>query len=107
MQFYEMLYDKVPDVSTKLRASKSLCGLLRRLKFVFLIRRVTVRVPEDAFELNYVFTDGEGASDNNEGKNYLTAVKGTMTPEGWAELAIDRQVSYLTQAYRTHSCAMM
>ena len=52
-----------------------------------------MRVPGDAFEMNYVFTDGEGASDNNQGKNYLTAVAGTMTPEAWAELAIDRQVS--------------
>ena len=60
--------------------------------WALLCRRVVVRVPEDAFEMNYVFTDGEGASDNNQGKNYLTAVRGTMTPEAWAELAIDRQV---------------
>ncbi len=56
-------------------------------------RRVAVRVPGNAFEMNYVFTDGEGASDNNQGRNDLTAVAGTTTPEAWAELAIDRQVS--------------
>ena len=55
-------------------------------------RRIVVRVPADAFEMNYVFTDGEGASDNNEGRNYLTPVRGSMDPEQWAELAIDRQV---------------
>ena len=56
-----------------------------------------VHVPEDAFEMNYVFTDGGGASDDNRGKNYLTPVEGSMTPEQWAELAIDRQVSGLRQ----------
>ncbi len=56
-------------------------------------RQVEVSVPEDAFEMNYIFTDGEGATDNNQGKNYMTAVKSSMTPEAWEEKAIDRQVS--------------
>ena len=55
-------------------------------------RRVVVSVPEDAFEMNYVFTDGEGATDNNQGHNYLTVVDSQMTPEEWAELAMDRLV---------------
>ena len=50
-------------------------------------------MPKDAFEMNYIFTDGEGATDNNQGKNYLTAVKGSMTPEAWEEEAVNRQVS--------------
>jgi starch synthase len=50
-------------------------------------------MPEDAFEMNYVFTDGEGATDNNQGQNYLTSVESRMTPELWAELAMDRLVS--------------
>lgn len=52
-----------------------------------------MNLPQDAFEMNYIFTDGEGATDNNHGKNYLTAVKGSMTPEAWEEEAINRQVS--------------
>ena len=50
-------------------------------------------MPEDAFEMNYVFTDGEGATDNNQGKNYMMVVKSSMTPEAWEEQATDRQVS--------------
>lgn len=49
-------------------------------------------MPEAAFEMNYIFTDGGGAADNNQGKNYMTAVKSSMTPEAWKEKAIDRQV---------------
>ena len=59
-------------------------------------RQVTVCVPEAAFEMNYIFTDGEGATDNNQGKNYMTVVKSSMTPEAWAEKAIDRQVVALS-----------
>lgn len=50
-------------------------------------------MPGDAFEMNYIFTDGEGATDNNQGKNYMTAVRSAMTPEAWEEKAIDRQAS--------------
>ena len=48
-------------------------------------RRVEVVVPGDAFEMNYVFTDGEGATDNNQGENYMTPVQGSMTPKLWEE----------------------
>ena len=50
-------------------------------------------MPTGAFEMNYVFTDGEGATDNNQGKNYMTPVQGTMTSELWEEKAVERQVS--------------
>ncbi len=56
-------------------------------------RQVEVSVPEDAFEMNYIFTDGEGATDNNQGKNYMTVVQSGMTAEAWEEKAIDRQVT--------------
>ena len=59
-------------------------------------RQVEVSVPGDAFEMNYIFTDGEGATDNNQGKNYMTAVQSSMTPEAWEEKAIDRQVTAQT-----------
>ncbi|CAL8465412.1 g4948 [Coccomyxa elongata] len=55
--------------------------------------RVIVKVPEDAFEMNYVFTDGEGATDNNMGQNYLTLLDSNMTAELWAERAMERQVA--------------
>ena len=64
-------------------------------------RQVEVSVPEDAFEMNYIFTDGEGATDNNEGKNYMTVVKSSMTPEAWEEKAIDRQVNLNAQNWST------
>ena len=51
-------------------------------------------VPEDAFEMNYVFTDGEGATDNNMGQNYLTLLDSNMTAELWAEKAMERQVCH-------------
>ena len=50
-------------------------------------------MPTDAFEMNYVFTDGEGATDNNQGKNYMTPVQGAMTSELWEEKAVERLVS--------------
>ena len=50
-------------------------------------------MPTDAFEINYVFTDGEGATDNNQGKNYMTPVQGGMTSELWEEKAVERLVS--------------
>ena len=50
-------------------------------------------MPRDAFEMNYVFTDGEGATDNNLGKNYMTPVQGSMTSELWEEKAVERLVS--------------
>lgn len=60
----------------------------------WLRRRVIVKVPEDAFEMNYVFTDGEGATDNNMGQNYLTLLDSNMTAELWAEKAMERQVCH-------------
>lgn len=53
-----------------------------------------MNIPEDAFEMNYVFTDGEGATDNNQGQNYLTVVDSKMTAELWAEQAMDRLVCH-------------
>ena len=50
-------------------------------------------MPTDAFEMSYVFTDGEGATDNNQGKNYMTPVQGSMTLELWEEKAVERLVT--------------
>ena len=55
-------------------------------------RCVEVALPADAFEMNYVFTDGEGATNNNQGKNYMTPVQGSMTSELWEEKAVERLV---------------
>jgi hypothetical protein len=54
---------------------------------------VTIPTPEDAFELNYIFGDGEGQTDNNGGLDYKTFMAGVMTADRWEELAPDRQVS--------------
>ncbi len=62
-----------------------------------------MKVPEDAFEMNYIFTDGEGATDNNMGQNYLTMLDSVMTPELWAERAMDRLVS-LRPFFASHCC---
>lgn len=59
---------------------------------------MVVKVPEDAFEMNYVFTDGEGATDDNQGQNYLTLLDSAMTAELWAERAMERLVRQATRS---------
>jgi Ni,Fe-hydrogenase I small subunit len=55
--------------------------------------RVTVAVPADAYELNFIFSDGEGTYDNNDTRNYVLAVEGPMSRELWADTAPERAVS--------------
>ena len=49
-------------------------------------------VPADAYELNFIFGDGEGGFDNNATANYLKPVEGAMTPEAWQDAAAERAV---------------
>ena len=42
--------------------------------------------------MNYVFGDGKGNFDNNNGLDYRTAVESKMTLETWREGAPERQV---------------
>ncbi|KAK9805611.1 hypothetical protein WJX72_007789 [[Myrmecia] bisecta] len=49
-----------------------------------------VDVPEEAFEMNYIFSDGEGTSDNNSGQDYLTVIQGRMTRDAWLDAAPER-----------------
>ncbi|KAL4420307.1 hypothetical protein ABPG77_001397 [Micractinium sp. CCAP 211/92] len=52
--------------------------------------RVDIEVPEDAFELNFVFSNGDGMYDNNFGQNYLKPCDGPMTRELWLQKAQER-----------------
>jgi hypothetical protein len=52
------------------------------------------RVPEDVFEINWVFTDGEGLYENNGGQDFMyrTEVRGGLgggVHRGGRELAQD------------------
>lgn len=42
--------------------------------------------------MNYVFSDGEGAVDNNSGVDYATSVSGNMTAARWVQEAPERTV---------------
>eukprot|EP00884_Botryococcus_braunii_P007192 jgi/Botrbrau1/16474/Bobra.0142s0068.1 len=53
----------------------------------------TIPTPDDAFDLNYVFGDGDGNFDNNGGLDYKTWMLSTMTVERWEELQPDRQAA--------------
>ena len=50
------------------------------------------QVPKEAFEMNYIFGDGEGTVDNNGQQDYLTQVRGGMSREQWLDLAPEREV---------------
>ncbi len=50
------------------------------------------QVPMEAFEMNYIFGDGEGTVDNNGQQDYLTEVRGDMSRDQWLELAPEREV---------------
>ena len=53
-------------------------------------------VPRDAYELNFIFNDKEGAFDNNDTQNYALPVEGEMTAEKWIDLAPERaEAAYL------------
>ncbi|KAK9867605.1 hypothetical protein WJX84_010271 [Apatococcus fuscideae] len=51
-----------------------------------------VTVPSDAYEMNYIFSDGVGTTDNNGGLDYLSEVDGHMTRQAWTEAAPERMV---------------
>jgi hypothetical protein len=69
---------------------------------LLLDRSVTVPTPTDAFDLNYVFGDGDGNFDNNGGLDYKTLMFGTMTVDRWEELQPDRQVLPARRAFSHH-----
>jgi len=48
------------------------------------------QVPEDAFEMNFVFDDGEGAFENNAMNDFMYAISGGITAEDWEEQAAAR-----------------
>lgn len=54
-----------------------------------------VAVPSDAYEMNYIFSDGVGTTDNNGGLDYGTGIDGHMTRQAWAEAAPERMVRSL------------
>ena len=58
--------------------------------------RAEFDVPEDAYELNFIFSDKEGMYDNNETNNYCLPVVGDMTKQKWIDTAPERaEAEYL------------
>jgi hypothetical protein len=54
---------------------------------------VSLAVPAQAYELNFIFGDGEGVFDNNATQNYVLPVEGPVTREDWVDSAPERAVS--------------
>lgn len=50
-----------------------------------------LQVPETAYEVNFVLTDGEQLFDNNAGQDYAYPVTAGITWEEWQAAAIERQ----------------
>lgn len=48
------------------------------------------QIPEDAYELNFVLTDGESLYDNNSGQDYTFAAAAGSTWEEWQAAAVER-----------------
>ncbi|EFN55259.1 hypothetical protein CHLNCDRAFT_134595 [Chlorella variabilis] len=49
-----------------------------------------VTIPDNAFEMNFVFSNGDGVFDNNSSQNYLVPVTGPMTRDMWIDTAPER-----------------
>lgn len=47
-------------------------------------------VPEEGFEINFVFDDGEGAFENNSMNDFMFPISGGITAEEWEERAMER-----------------
>ena len=52
--------------------------------------RVLFTVPVEAYEFNFIFSDGEGLYDNNATQNYCMPVEGAMTKALWIDTAPER-----------------
>lgn len=53
------------------------------------------RVPEQSYEMNFVFTDGEGAFDNNYGQDFLCPVHWGITRDEWLDGANARAAAVM------------
>ena len=62
---------------------------------------VCPQVPKEAFEMNYIFGDGEGMVDNNGQQDYLTEVKGGLSRKQWLDLAPEREVRLCGSSVRS------
>lgn len=45
-----------------------------------------VEIPADGFEMNFIFTDGEGTYENNNGLDFMISTAGGPTLEQWKEV---------------------
>lgn len=55
-------------------------------------------IPEEAYEMNFIFSDGEEIYDNNNNENYLLPVEGPMSRELWIDTAPERaEAEYLAR----------
>jgi len=55
-----------------------------------------LEIPEDAFELNFVFSDGEQCYENNNGENFVHSMRGYSRAQ-WEEAAGAREAARLAE----------
>lgn len=48
------------------------------------------QIPESAYEVNFVLTDGESLYDNNNGQDYTYKVAAGISWEEWQAAAVER-----------------
>jgi starch synthase len=59
---------------------------------------VSFTVPAEAYEFNFIFSDGESVFDNNNTQNYTLPVEGPVTRESWIDAAPERaEAAYLAR----------
>lgn len=59
---------------------------------------VSFTIPTEAYEFNFIFSDGEGVFDNNNTQNYTLPVEGPVTRESWIDTAPERaEAAYLAR----------
>jgi len=59
---------------------------------------ISFTVPIEAYEFNFIFSDGESLFDNNNTQNYTLPVEGPVTKESWIDTAPERaEAAYLAR----------
>ena len=52
--------------------------------------KAELKIPSDAYEMNFIFSDKEELYDNNNMENYVLPIEGSMTHQKWIDTAPER-----------------
>jgi hypothetical protein len=63
-------------------------------------------VPEEGFEINFVFDDGEGAFENNSMNDFMFPISGGITAEEWEEVRRPPNQRIITSLTATNACPL-